>query len=175
MNEILRILLFTLVIISVVIVGSIISVRLFAPKVDEIKIPAVLVIDSGMTLEEISRQNGIPNSIMRKVFHLSGKEDLEKKFSEYNFSIEEANDLLKKQMAYASEDDSKVWKKILMKFLLWFMFLMLLFHLVKSNIINPDNRKWYYFAAVIIFGVILGADPGPMGTIKETIVLYGMI
>jgi polyferredoxin len=34
-------------------------------------------------------------------------------------------------------------------------------------------RKGLHIAAIIVFGVILGSDPAPMGTVKDAIVLYG--
>lgn len=175
MNDMLKILLYVCVLLGMVIVGSIISVRLFAPKVEEIIIPNEIIIDPEMTLEEIASQNNIPGPVMRKVFKISGKPELQRKFSEFDLSIEQANISIKKQLAIAAEDDSKVWEKILLKFLLWFIFLILVFHLLKTNAIHSDNRSWFYFASVIIFGVILGADPAPMGTIKDAIVMFGKV
>ncbi|MDO9576856.1 MAG: 4Fe-4S binding protein [Candidatus Cloacimonadales bacterium] len=175
MSDFVKIILYVVVLLGMVIVGSIISVRLFAPKVEEIIIPNEIIIDPAMTLEEIASQNNLPGPVMRKVFKISGKPELQRKFSEFNLSIEQANLRIKKQLAVAAEDDSKVWEKILLKFLLWFIFMILIFHLLKTNAIHADNRSWFYFASVIIFGVILGADPGPMGTIKDTIVLFGKV
>jgi polyferredoxin len=126
-----------------------------------------------MTLAEIEGQNGIPRSVMKKVFQFSRKNELEKQFSEFNLTTEQAVDEVKKQLAIASEDDSKVWEKILLKFMLWLIFMVLIFYLLKNNAIHTDNRRWFYFASVVIFGVILGADPAPMGTIKDAIVMFG--
>ena len=39
--------------------------------------------------------------------------------------------------------------------------------------ITPHLRKILLITAVGIFGVILGSDPSPMGTVKDTIVLFG--
>jgi hypothetical protein len=38
---------------------------------------------------------------------------------------------------------------------------------------HPRLRPGLYLAAVAVFGVILGSDPGPMGTVKDAIVLFG--
>jgi hypothetical protein len=40
MNDVLKIMIFVILLLGMVIIGSIISVRLFAPKVDEIKKPS---------------------------------------------------------------------------------------------------------------------------------------
>lgn len=47
------------------------------------------------------------------------------------------------------------------------------FTLLRKNKMNIPVRNTMYFAGIIIFGVILGADPSPMGTIKDAIVLFG--
>ena len=173
MNDVLKIFVFVVLLLGMVIVGSIISVRLFAPKVDEIEIPKVIVINNDMTLAEIAEQNHIPRPIMKKIFHYSSKKELEKQFSEFDLNPEKTADTIKKQLAIAAEDDSKVWEKILLKFMLWLIFMVLVFYLLKNNAIHTDNRRWFYFGSVIIFGVILGADPAPMSTIKDAIVIFG--
>jgi polyferredoxin len=45
--------------------------------------------------------------------------------------------------------------------------------LLKKGKITARNRKWIYIAAVGVFGIILGSDPSPMGTVKDAIVLLG--
>jgi ferredoxin len=175
MNDTLKIIIYVVVLMGAVIVGSIISVRLFAPKVEEVNVPAEVVIEPQMTLQEIAKQNHLPFKLMKKIFKISETEEMQRKFSEFKLTPEQANDKIKKMMALASEDDSKDWEKILLKFLLWFIFMSLIFHLLKSNAIHSDNRRWFYFASVLIFGIILGADPGPMGTVKDAIVLFGKV
>ena len=175
MNDLMKLFLYVIVLTGMVVVGSIISVRLFSPKVDEITIPKEVIIEPEMTLGEIAVQNKLPFPVLRKVFRISNKEELTKSFAEFNLSTEEAKDMIRKTLAMISEDVSKIWEKILLKFALWFIFMTLIFHLLTTNAIHTDNRRWFYFASVLIFGVALGADPGPMGTIKDAIVLFGKV
>ncbi len=67
----------------------------------------------------------------------------------------------------------KNWFKIPLKFALWFAFMIFCFVLLKSGKITSKNRKWLYAAAFALFGIILGADPSPMGTVKDAAYLYG--
>jgi polyferredoxin len=75
-------------------------------------------------------------------------------------------------MALASEHASKNWIKIPIKFLLWLIFLPLVFIMSQKNIVTETRRKWLLFISVVIFGVITGMDPSPMGTIHDAIHLY---
>jgi len=63
--------------------------------------------------------------------------------------------------------------KIPLKFGLWVLFLVGVFVLMRRRKITPGLRRRLYLAAAVLFGVILGSDPGPMGTIKDAIVLFG--
>jgi len=86
-------------------------------------------------------------------------------------------DVLKKKvsglMALHSEDESKNWFKIPLKFALWFIFMAISFYLLKKKKITEKLRPLLYGTAIIVFGIILGADPSPMGTVKDAIVLFG--
>lgn len=44
---------------------------------------------------------------------------------------------------------------------------------MRRNAITPKLRKMLLLASVLIFGVILGSDPSPMGTVKDAIVMWG--
>jgi polyferredoxin len=39
--------------------------------------------------------------------------------------------------------------------------------------VTTGIRKWLLLGAVAVFGVVLGSDPSPMGTVKDAVVLYG--
>ncbi|MBU2551483.1 MAG: 4Fe-4S binding protein, partial [Proteobacteria bacterium] len=55
----------------------------------------------------------------------------------------------------------------------WIIFLALVFRLMRREKITPKTRQALYLTASFIFGVVLGADPSSMGTVKDAIVLYG--
>jgi polyferredoxin len=49
--------------------------------------------------------------------------------------------------------------------------MLVVFLLLRKGKINAKNRKYFYLTAIVIFGVIMGSDPNPMGTVKDAIVL----
>jgi ferredoxin len=76
------------------------------------------------------------------------------------------------QKALAQEHASKDWKKIPIKMGLWGVFLIGAYRAVRSGRFNRKTRKWYYLSSVALFGVALGSDPSPMGTVKDAVALY---
>ena len=75
-------------------------------------------------------------------------------------------------MALAAEDAGKNWVKIPLKFALWFVFLSATFLLLKKRRDVSRFRNGLLFASVLLFGVVMGSDPSPMGTVKDAIHLY---
>ncbi len=173
MNSDSKVIVSFLLLLAFVVIGSIISVRMWDEVEEKVELPGELVLQEDMTLLQIARENDLPNSLMKKVFELSGQSDLQKKFSDFSLTVEETEIAIKKQLALAAENATKNWEKILLKFMLWSIFLLLIFFLLKGKAITSEKRKWFYFVAVIIFGIVLSADPGPMGAIKDGIVLFG--
>lgn len=156
-----------------VIIGSLYSVwlwnKLTAPKT----LNQELVVRKDISIAEVGQDNNISPKVLLKIFNLSSKSDLNKKISELRLSQDEVVSILKKGLALQAEYESKNWYKISAKFLLWFIFLALVFSLFLQNKITPRLRKRLYFIAIVGFGIILGSDPSPMGTVKDAIVLFG--
>jgi polyferredoxin len=92
--------------------------------------------------------------------------------SEYG-TPEQVKSLATKKVALATEHASKNWVKIPIKFALWFAFLVTLFVSLRKRSAYAALRKKLLFASVLIFGVVMGPDPSPMGTVKDAIHLYG--
>ncbi len=80
--------------------------------------------------------------------------------------------MTKAQQALAQEHATKDWKKIPIKMGLWGLFLAGSYVAVRRGNFNARNRKWFYLGATVLFGVALGSDPSPMGTVKDAIALY---
>jgi len=156
-----------------IVVASIISGRLWSAKDEKIEAPAALSINETMTIAQIAKANNLENIVMKKAFDLQSKEDLQKKLSDAGLSVEEAVSRINMFKALQAEDASKNWVKIVMKFVLWFAFLLLIYVLMRKKKITAANRTWLYFIAVLVFGIILGADPSQMGTIKDNFSLFG--
>lgn len=151
---------------------SIISTRIWGGKPEQLPKPKELVIDKEMTISQFGQANSLPNPVLKEIFDLKVPSDLAKKIGEYG-TPEQVAARVTKKLALASEHATKNWVKIPVKFALWFIFLSTVFFLFRKRKVTPVLRHWLLFAAVLIFGVIMGSDPSPMGTVKDAIHLYG--
>jgi polyferredoxin len=161
------------ILIIVLVVGlSIISNRIWGGKPEQLPEVKELKIEKEMTITQFGQANELPNTVLKEIFDLKVKSDLEKKIGEYGTSDQIAS-MVKKKLALASEHASKNWIKIPTKFGLWILFLVLIFILLKNRKVTSGLRNGVLFVAVLIFGVAMGSDPSPMGTVKDAIHLYG--
>ena len=152
---------------------SAVSVRVWGGKPEGKPSAEVLVFNDEMTIAEFAQKNDLPNVVLKKAFQLQTKQELQGKLSDYNLSHAEISERVGKAMALEAEHESKNWIKIVVKFALWIVFLLGVFMLVRKRRITPALRKRLYLVAVLVFGVLLGSDPSPMGTVKDAIVLFG--
>ncbi len=159
--------------VAFVIIASSVSVKLWSEKAESKKSSHAIYYKKDMTVAEFGKKNNLPNPMLKKIFHLNTKNDLKKKLGDFNYSKEDVSGLIKKSAVLQSEQQSKNWKKIVTKFLLWLLFLFVMFFLLKRKKLKNSTRILFYGFAVVLFGVVLGSDPGPMGTIKDAIVLFG--
>lgn len=156
-----------------VIVFSMLFMDLWGGKPETLPEDRELVIANTMTIQEFGAQNDISPETLKSVFGLSSQEELQQTLAESGLSQEEIEEKTQKSLALASEEVTKNWVKILLKFLTWIGFLVYVFFQLRQGKILPKKRKRLLFAAVVVFGVILGSDPSPMGTVKDAIVLFG--
>ncbi len=126
-----------------------------------------------MTLEEVSKKNKIPSKVILSAFQFTSPSKLTLTLGETGMSLEQAKVKIVKRFALYEENQTKNWFKIPLKFLLWFGFMFIVYRELKNRTMTPKRRKIYYILGFIIFGIILGADPSPMGTVKDAITLYG--
>ena len=161
-----------IILLIVLVIGlSAASVRIWGGKPEKTRNSADLVIAAGMTLEQFGKANAFPNSMLKEIFNLKQKSDMGRMLEEYG-TPEQITSLVVKKQALISEHASKNWVKIVVKFVLWFVFLAMVYVISKNRKGTPVRRKQLLIAAVLIFGVILGSDPSPMGTVKDAIHLY---
>lgn len=90
-----------------------------------------------------------------------------------NIPEERAREGIRKILVLSTEEKSKNWQLILLKFSLWWLVVIAAIFILKRNMLSPGRRTWFLAGAFILFGVILGSDPSPMGTVKDAIALYG--
>ncbi|MDO8946017.1 MAG: 4Fe-4S binding protein [Desulfocapsaceae bacterium] len=150
---------------------SIISTQIWGGKPEQLPTPNKLIMVQEMTLVQFGQANDLSNPMLKEIFELKAKTDLEKSLQEYGTADQIAAKVTQK-LALASEHATKNWIKIPLKFTLWFIFLSAIFILMRKRKIVSGIRKWLLFLSVLIFGIVLGADPSPMGTVKDAIHLY---
>ena len=164
--------LYFLLLMAFVVIASLVSVSLWGDKPEKLPEFQPIVIEDGMTLGGFGEKNKVPKPVLKKVFGLSSPADLEKSLDSFGMSRDEVKEKIGKARALQAEESSKNWIKIPLKFGLWLAFLGLVFWLARRDHITAKTRKALYLAAIVIFGVILGADPSAMGTVKDAIHLY---
>ncbi|MDD5723376.1 MAG: 4Fe-4S binding protein [Syntrophales bacterium] len=161
------------ILIIVFIVGlSIIFTRIWGGKPEQPQKLNELIIDKEMTVEQFGQANELPNTVLKEVLELKVQSDLGKTLDEYG-TPDQISSMVTKKLALASEHASKNWIKIPIKFGLWLFFLPTVFILLKNRTVTSGVRNWLLFTAILIFGVVMGSDPSPMGTVKDAIHLYG--
>jgi NAD-dependent dihydropyrimidine dehydrogenase PreA subunit len=164
---------FVIVIVSVILFSSFFA-QLWGGKEGESKEQMQqLNIAASMTIEDFGKANNLSKELLKEVFSITGKQDLQKTIVQTDMSIEQILANVNKEKALHDEFESKNWLLIPLKFTLWLVFLTMIFLLLKKRLITSRLRIIFYFIAVAIFGVILGSDPSPMGTVKDAVVLLG--
>ena len=158
--------------IVIVISLSIISNKIWGGKPETFFTKQQLTFKENMTVIQFGQVNTIPNQVLKEVFQLQDKQDLKKTVVEFGLSETQITKKVNQLLALHSEDESKNWLKIRGKFASWFVFLIVVFLLMRKAKITPTVRKMLYGLTIVIFGVVLGSDPSPMGTVKDAIVLF---
>jgi polyferredoxin len=158
-------------VIAAVVVLSTISGKFWGGKPETRPSPVEWNIGSDMTLGEFGRANSLPNPVLKEIFGLQTRSDLQKKLSAYG-TAEQIRAMVVKKQALAAEHETKNWLKIVVKFMLWFVFLAAVFGFFSKRKIGATLRMSTLALSVLIFGVIMGSDPSPMGTVKDAIHLY---
>ncbi len=153
--------------------GSLVSNHLWAGEQEQIPEGITVTVHDGMTVAEFGKEHVLGRKVLKKVFGLSSPNDLKRQVADFGMSQEQLSKEVNKVLAIQAEHASKNWFKIPVKGGLWVVFLAAVFVLFRKGKIFARNRKWIYIAAVSIFGIFLGSDPSPMGTVKDAVVLLG--
>jgi polyferredoxin len=125
-----------------------------------------------MTVSQFGKANDLSPPLLKEIFSLTAPADLERELSNYG-TPDQITTLVTRKRALAAEHASKNWVKIPLKFALWFVFLSAVFIFARKRKLSSIQRNSLLFTAVVIFGIFLGSDPSPMGTVKDAILLYG--
>jgi len=162
-----------MIILFIVISTSSVSSGLWAGKTEKQPDSIEITISEGITVAEFGKQYNFDRRVLKNVFDLKSPADLKKTVADFGMNQKLLSNKVNKVLAIQAEHGSKNWIKILIKGGLWIIFLLAAFNLLRKGKITARNRKWIYITAVGVFGIILGSDPSPMGTVKDAIVLLG--
>ncbi len=161
-----------LALVAAVVIFSSISAKIWGGKPETLPELKAMTITSEMTLMDFGQANGLPNPVLKEIFGLQVKSDLQRNISEFG-TDDQVKSLVTRKIALSVEHETKNWKKIVIKFAAWFAFLGCIFFYFRKHKAVSSHRKSALLLSSLIFGVILGADPSPMGTVKDAIHLYG--
>ena len=98
-QKILKPILLLIIVSSAVVLLSYISTTFWGGKPEEIKPSAELVIDQSMTVIEFGQINSIPNPVLKEVFGLVQRSDLDKNLSTFGLDKNEITDSVNKKLA----------------------------------------------------------------------------
>lgn len=157
--------------IAAVLGGSMLSGRLWAADKHAAD-SGELTVEMTMTVAQFGQANALPNPMLKKLFDLQSKQDMQKPLAAFGMSEQQIRSKASAMRALAAEHGRKNWKKIFVKFGLWAAWLAVMLTLLRKGRVTAANRAWLLLVPVVLFGVVLGADPNPMGTVKDAIVLY---
>ncbi|MBN1806030.1 MAG: 4Fe-4S binding protein [Sedimentisphaerales bacterium] len=168
-----RTIIYLILILFIVVFTSSVSSRLWAGKPEKLPESIEINVSDDLTVAEFGKKFNLERKVLKNIFNLKTPDDLGKKVADFGMNEQQLGKKLDKVLAISAEHGSKNWIKIFIKGGLWIVFLFSVLILLKKKKITARNRKWIYIAAVGVFGIILGSDPSPMGTVKDAIVLLG--
>ncbi|CQR72068.1 Putative electron transport protein YccM [Sporomusa ovata DSM 2662] len=132
------------------------------------------VLQPDWTIDQIAKENNLDAAVLLKQLAIADTPATRAaKLQAFNISNDQANAAIRKILVLSTEEKSKNWKLILLKFSLWWIVAIMAILLMKRNWVTPRRRTWFLAGAFTIFGILLGSDPSPMGTVKDAIALYG--
>ena len=160
-----------LALVALTLASSWLASSLWGGKAEKIALPRQMVFIPGETVGAFMTRNAIPDKIMAEALGRDQAALKDAPLSSLAPSSGQFEAKLRKAAALASEHATKEWQKILPKFALWAVFLIAASRALAQGRLNRRTRKGYYLAAAALFGVALGSDPSPMGTVKDAVVL----
>ena len=160
------------VLLIIAVVGlSILSVMLWGGKSESVELGEIVIQSELVPISSIASDNNIPLEVVLKALQTDSLTAQSATLQDLGISFEEAQNKIKKSLIIYLEHESKNWIKIFLKFLLWIVLLPIPVILIAKKKMAPKSRKLLYLGSLIIFGVVLGADPSPMGTVKDAVFL----
>ena len=133
------------------------------------------VLQPDWTVERLAQENNLETAaLLKQLTIVDTPTSRGATLQTLNISNEQAYEAIRKLLVLSTEEQSKNWKLILLKFILWWTVAIVAIVFLKRGWVTRRRRIWLSAGAFVLFGILLGSDPSPMGTVKDTIVLYGM-
>jgi polyferredoxin len=168
-----RIVISLIFILFIIVSLSAVSSHLMAGEQEKLPESIAVSVRPDMTVAQFGNEHNLDRKVLKKIFDLQSQNDVRRPVADFGMNNELLNKKVNQILAIQAEHASKNWKKILVKGGLWIVFLTAVFIKLRKGTVTAKNRKWIYIAALSIFGIILGSDPSPMGTVKDAVVLFG--
>ncbi len=127
----------------------------------------------GMTVTEFGHANGLERKALKGLLGLRSPADLQRPLSDFAPDPQALAAAMHDAQVVQGESARKNWGKIAAKFALWFLFMGTVYWMLRSRRVTARSRRLLYLFAQLLFGVVLGSDPSPMGTVKDAVALYG--
>lgn len=159
--------------IVLVIALSAFSMTLWGGSEEKIDSSQTLTINTPMTVAEFGEANSLPDQVLTEALGVSTPADFQKQLDDLGLDKAQITTQVTQALALYAEESSKNWIKIGAKFALWAVFLVVVFVMTRKGWVTTRTRTILYAVSIVIFGLVLGSDPSPMGTVKDAIVLYG--
>ncbi len=150
---------------------SILSVQWWGSKSEELELTGIKITSDTQTIADIARANEIPLIVVLKALKVDSAKAETTDLATLNLTPAETEQKITKSLITYREHQSKNWLKIFLKFILWGILLPLPAFFIARKKMTPKRRMLLYLISIVIFGIILGSDPSPMGTVKDAVFL----
>lgn len=154
---------------TIIVVLSFFSSQRFTDHTEKMVVPEQIVVSEDMTIVTIARRNSLEENAIQDALKIKGSSDKEKTLKELGISEKDARIKIQKVLNFKAEEASKNVGLIAAKFILWAIFMTSAFLLLKKNKMSPFIRKYMFLSSALLSGVVLGAEPNPMSTVKDMV------
>jgi len=166
-----------------VVIGTSLWLRMvWSTPAEELPDTSSLAFGPQMTVGQVVKQvqpllPGEPElapKLVGKSLQVNPQESAQRTLAELGIEPTEAAAAIGRTLALKAERESKDFKRIFLKFGLWIILLIVPLVILARGGLTPRLRLVMLGSAVAIFGIILGSDPSPMGTVKDAVTLFGI-
>lgn len=141
----------------------------FGGHTEKLYVPKQIIVSEDMTIATIANKNNQQEELIQNALKIKDSSSKEKTLKELGISEKDASSKIQKALNFKAEETSKNVVLIVGKFILWAIFMIITFLLLKRRKMTPSLSKYMFLSSTLIFGVILGPEPNSMSTVKDMI------